>query len=96
MVHSVADDFQRERDAVVGIGVGNILRVLFRPNLFDLRPRAYPAGELSRWSISLRSILGYLPYLFVSEQDRDGLIKKIACYHEIRGVLDAVRRLYPK
>ena len=68
-----------------------VVRGFFRPDLFDLRPRANPAGDLCRSSMSLRSILDYVRYFILFEQDGDGLIKKIAGYHQFHGVREAVR-----
>ncbi|MEO8615765.1 MAG: type I restriction enzyme endonuclease domain-containing protein [Luteolibacter sp.] len=46
-----------------------IVRGFFRPDLFDLRPRANPAGDLKRSSMSLRSILDYVRYFILFEED---------------------------
>jgi type I restriction enzyme R subunit len=68
-----------------------VVRGFFKPDLFDLRPRANPAGDLCRSSMSLRSILDYVRYFILFEQDGDGLIKKIAGYHQFHRVREAVR-----
>ena len=41
--------------------------------------------------MSLRSILDYVRYFILFEQDGDGLIKKIAGYRQFHGVREAVR-----
>src|SRR5688500_6292252 len=63
-----------------------VVRGCFRPDLFDLRLRANPAGDLRRSSMSLRSILDYIRYFVLFEADGDVLIKEIAGYHQFHGV----------